>query len=151
MKKKVWGNATWLVFHTLAEKLKPEHTSEIASLFSIIVTICSNLPCPECLQHAKLAMQRVNKERITASKENLIEFLWMFHNTVNKRTKLPEFPRESLEIYKKANTRNVIIHFINIMSENSRNEKAMLDSFHRQRFIKTFKDYISANIGKYNL
>ena len=29
MKKKVWGNATWYIFHTLAEKLKPEFKSEM--------------------------------------------------------------------------------------------------------------------------
>ena len=29
MQKKVWGNATWYIFHTLAEKLKPEFKSEL--------------------------------------------------------------------------------------------------------------------------
>jgi hypothetical protein len=151
MKKKEWGNAVWYLFHTLAEKLKPECHSEVSVLFSHIITICNNLPCPDCQNHAKQAMQRANKSVITSSRENLINFLWMFHNSVNKRTKAPEYSKESLDMYKRSNTRNVIQNFISVMSENSRNERAMLNTFHRQRFIKAFIEYINVNIGKYNI
>ena len=128
MKKKEWGNAVWYLFHTLAEKLKPECHSEVSVLFSHIITICNNLPCPDCQNHAKQAMQRANKSVITSSRENLINFLWMFHNSVNKRTKAPEYSKESLDMYKRSNTRNVIQNFISVMSENSRNERAMLNT-----------------------
>jgi hypothetical protein len=150
MKKKVWGNATWYLFHTLAEKIKPEYSSEIPVLFSYIHDICNNLPCPDCQQHAMIAMQRANKQVITASKENLINYLWSFHNSVNKLTGLPEYPKESLELYKRAFTNAIVQNFINIMSQNLRNEKALLNSFHRQIFIKKFTTYITTNRYKFN-
>ena len=39
MSKQQWGNATWYLFHTLAEKLKPEFTSESGELFRQIKLI----------------------------------------------------------------------------------------------------------------
>ena len=46
---KTWGPCTWYLFHTLAEKVKEESFPLIKeSLISLIIRICSNLPCPEC-------------------------------------------------------------------------------------------------------
>ena len=150
MKKKEWGNAIWLLFHTLAEKLKPEFTSELPILVSHITGICNNLPCPDCQQHASEIMAKTNVSAVSASKEALIDFLWNFHNYVNNRTKVALYPKESLEIYKRANTINIIRNFINIMNEVSNNEKTMLFGFHRSLYIKKFIDYINNNIHKYN-
>ena len=72
MKKKEWGNAIWLLFHTLAIKLKDEHVNELPILIYHISQICSNLPCPNCLQHASGVMNNVNKNYISQSKDNLI-------------------------------------------------------------------------------
>ena len=150
MKKKDWGNAVWLLFHTLAEKIKDEHTDEISILVTHIICICNNLPCPDCQQHASKAMAQVNKKTITASKEALIDFLWRFHNDVNKRTKAQIFSKESLNKYKTANTQNVIRNFITIMKATSNSEKTMLHSFHRNLYMKQFIDYVNNNIHKYN-
>jgi hypothetical protein len=150
MKKKDWGNAVWLLFHTLAEKIKDEHTSELPLLVSHISDICNNLPCPDCQQHASKTMTQVNKSTITASKEALIHFLWVFHNNVNKRSKSNFYNKESLDKYKTSNTRNVVNHFIVIMSATSNNEKTMLHSFHRNIYMKKFIEYMNANIHKYN-
>jgi hypothetical protein len=150
MKKRDWGNAVWLLFHTLAEKLKDEHTSELPILVSHINSICSSLPCPDCQQHASRTMNVVNKNAIASSKEALKDFLWKFHNDVNKRTKAPFYPAESLDKYKTANTHNVIKHFINIMSATSNNEKTMLYGFHRALYMKQFIEYVNKNIYKYN-
>jgi len=126
MKKKDWGNAVWLLFHTLAEKLKIEYIAELPILVSHITQICSNLPCPDCQNHAMNTMGRVNVSTITTSKDALIHFLWQFHNDVNKRTKTVFYPKESLNIYKNANTKNVVNNIIRIMSATSNNEKTML-------------------------
>jgi len=150
MKKQVWGNATWYIFHTLAEKLKPEFKSELPILFSYISGICNNLPCPDCQKHASLAMQRANVPQITASQENLITYLWVFHNSVNRRTGSKEFTMEELSMYKRANTMNIVKNFINVMNENLRSDKAMLNTFYRKQFIATFIQYINANTHKYN-
>jgi hypothetical protein len=151
MKKKDWGNAVWFLFHTLAEKIKPEHTEELIVIVSHITNICNNLPCPDCKTHASRVMVQVNKKEIASSKEALIDFLWRFHNDVNKRTKTELYPKEALEKYKTANTANVIKNFIQIMSKTSNNQKTMLNSFHRDLYIKKFIEYINKNIQKYNI
>jgi hypothetical protein len=151
MKKKDWGNAIWLLFHTLAEKLKDEHISELPILVAHITQICANLPCPDCEQHATKTMARVNKAAIAASKEALIDFLWQFHNEVNKKTaKTPYYPKESLDRYKMANTYNVVKQFIIVMTSVANNEKTMLYGFHRSLYMKQFIDYINKYIYKYN-
>ena len=150
MKKKDWGNAVWLLFHTLAEKLKDEHTAEINTLVSHIVSICGNLPCPDCQQHASRVMAGVNKTMLSASKQSLIDFLWSFHNSVNQRTKTVFYPKESLEIYKRANTQNVVQNFIKIMTANSNIEKTMLNGFHKSLYMRKFIEYIRSNSYKYN-
>lgn len=151
MKKKDWGNAVWILFHTLAEKIKPEYTEELIVIVSHITSICSNLPCPDCQQHASRVMAQVNKNAIAASKETLIDFLWKFHNEVNKRTKAAFYSKEALDKYKTANTINVVKYFIQIMSKTSNNEKTMLHGFHRNLYMKKFIEYINANIDKYNI
>ena len=150
MKKRDWGNAVWLLFHTLAEKIKEEHTSELPLLVSHITSICNNLPCPDCQEHASKTMNIVNKTAIASSKEALIDFLWKFHNDVNKRTKTTYYPKESLDKYKTANTHSVVKHFIAIMSATSNNEKTMLHGFHRSLYMKQFIDYVNKNNYKYN-
>jgi hypothetical protein len=150
MKKKDWGNAVWLLFHTLAVKLKPEHKYELNVLVTHISNICNNLPCPDCQQHASMVMNKVNTGSISASQDSLIDFLWNFHNDVNRRTKADLYPKEALERYKTANTFNVVKHFITIMSAVANNEKTMLFGFHRALYMKQFINYIQQNIYKYN-
>ena len=95
-------------------------------------------------------MAHINKAEITASKDALIDFLWRFHNDVNKRNKGVYYPKESLGKYKSANTGNVVKHFITIMSATSNNEKTMLHGFHRTLYMKQFIDYVNKNMYKYN-
>ena len=152
MKKKVWGNAVWLLFHTLAEKIKPEFVStELKTIVLHITNICSNLPCPDCQKHSSLIMGQANIAAITASKEALIDFLWRFHNNVNQRNKSALYPKQSLDVYKRANTQNIIRNFITVMTAASNNEKTMLHSFHRDIYIKNLIQYINGNINKYNM
>jgi hypothetical protein len=150
MKKKEWGNAVWILFHTLAYKLKPEYSRETVALFSHILSICNNLPCPDCQEHAGRILSRTNKAGITSSRESLIQFLFTFHNMVNKSISTPEFRKEQLDMYATANTRNVISNFIRIMSVNANNEKLMMNSFRRQNYMNSFTNYIKANAYKYN-
>ena len=151
MKKKDWGNAVWFLFHTLAEKLKPEYTSEIPILVSHITNICENLPCPDCKDHASSIMKSANKTNISKSKETLIEFLWNFHNNVNHRIKSNFFKKDELIKYKSAITVQIIKNFISVMSQTTNNEKTMLHGFHRFLYIKKFVEYIQGNIHKYDM
>jgi hypothetical protein len=151
MKKQVWGNATWYLFHTLAYKLKPEFTSEVPIIFNHIKTICEHLPCPDCQAHATQFLAQVNVSLIISSKENLINFLHAFHNNVNKRLGHKEFSKiEHDNVYSRSITHNVIKYFLSIMDENIHNEKLMMLSFHRKRSVKTIREYFTNNIHKFN-
>lgn len=151
MKKQVWGNAIWYLFHTIAYKLKPEFSSEVPIIFNHIKSICNNLPCPTCQSHATMVLSHINVPLIISSNENLINFLHEFHNIVNKRIGNREFSKvEHDQIYSRAITNNVIKHFLSIMDQNNNNEKLMTLSFHRKRSVNFFRDYFTNNIHKFN-
>lgn len=145
-----WGSVTWTLFHTLAEKLKENNQEHIPLLFGQINNICKNLPCPTCREHAIHSLNTCNKNKIN-SRENLIRFLWEFHNIVNKRKDIKPMPfEECKELYKKYRTGIVVQNFLNIFSLNARNEKGMMDTFHRARCISQFKTYIVKYHSKFN-
>jgi len=149
MKKKTWGNAVWFLFHTLAYKLKPEYSSEVSVIVSYIVNICNNLPCPDCSEHAIKLLSQVNTKSIN-TRDSLIHFLFTFHNMVNKKINIPDFSKDSLNIYSRANTKNIVSHFINTMNLNMNNNKLMMDTFRRQNSLSNFVNYIRSNGYKYN-
>ena len=89
-----WGTITWFLFHTLAEKIKPESfENKKNELLKIIFLICNNLPCPECQDHAKETMKSM-KINMIKNKEDFQKMLWTFHNMVNKRRRVEQFTYE---------------------------------------------------------
>jgi|TARA_Y100000768_G_scaffold387947_1_gene381130 hypothetical protein len=145
-----WGKATWTLFHTLAEKLKENEINHVPVLLKEIINICHHLPCPTCREHAIATIKSCNKSLIT-NKEQLIIFLWQFHNKVNVKKKRNRMKLEDCQkLYKLAKTGNVIQYFLNIFSLNSKNEKGMMDTFHRAKCIERFKKYILQNHLKFN-
>ena len=98
-----WGPPTWIFLHTLAEKVKDTSFPLISQqLVRIMIQICNNLPCPDCTTHAKLFWINVNIANIR-SKEDLINLLFVFHNSVNKRKKILPFKHENLIKYNNLN------------------------------------------------
>ena len=151
MKKQVWGNATWYLFHTIAYKLKPEFGSEVPIIFNHIKNICNNLPCPNCQEHSTRFLSNVNTPIIISSQKNLINFLHEFHNIVNKRIGNKIFSKiEHDQMYSRAITNNVIKNFLSIMDQNTNNDKLIMASFHRKRHIKLIREYFINNIHKFN-
>tara|TARA_R110002072_G_scaffold178994_2_gene334939 strand:- start:207 stop:662 length:456 start_codon:yes stop_codon:yes gene_type:complete len=149
MSKQQWGNATWYLFHTLAEKLKPEFSSEASELFRQIKLLCGNLPCPDCTNHATETLNSANVRAIN-NRENIIEFIWQFHNKVNARTGKPQFTREECKRkYSCAITRIIFTNFISVFKMNARNDKAMMHSYRRQKSTQVFEKYMYANAYKY--
>ena len=151
MSKKIWGNSVWYLFHTLAYKIKSSDASDLKILFGHISSISKNLPCPECSEDSNSFLSRVNVNSITSSRENMITFLFEFHNHVNKKIGKPTYLLEDLKKYSLANTINIINHFNAVMNSNSNNSRLMMDSFNRQNAVKVFMDYIAQNIHKYKL
>ena len=70
--KPYWGPPTWILFHSLAEKIKDEHFEAIKTeLCNYILKVCLHLPCPICAKHAREYMKSVNFNNITTKQEAL--------------------------------------------------------------------------------
>lgn len=145
-----WGNATWYLFHTLSYKLKDSESAHAAKLLELFVSMCKNLPCPICREDAT-KMLSTSKMTIVSTKADLIRFMWQFHNLVNNKLKKPEMTfEEHNEKYAQANTQKIVYFYINVMSKNANNSRAMLDSFKRQDNTKEFQKYFNENIHRFN-
>lgn len=149
---KSWGPPCWYLFHSLAAKVKEEEFENVKmSFWSIISGTCSNLPCPECRQHATAIIGSVNKNIVLKSKVSLEKFLFDFHNSVNKRKRYKIFTVEEYESrYKNADLNKVITLFINTFNQSTRNNRLMMDAMQRQMFMKNFISWINTNRGKFN-
>ena len=147
--KKIWGNATWYVIHTLAYKLIED--KDVNGLIQQILQICENLPCIDCRNHAVNILSKSNIKNIN-NKQQLILFLLQFHNIVNRKLNNPDFTlEEHNELYSRSRTKEVVKHFIQVMQNQNYNEKSLLQSYHRKLFLKNFIIYMNNNINNYNL
>jgi hypothetical protein len=89
--EKHWGSYTWELFHTLANKIKPEVFFIIKDkLIEYIVSICSNIFCKSCQFHAIYYIKN-NPFTEISNKEDLKVKLFNFHNFVTEyRNKMRE-------------------------------------------------------------
>jgi hypothetical protein len=148
--KKEWGNATWYLFHTLSFKMKDQYFDELKNDFlNICLNICTNLPCPDCSDHAVAIMKNLNRDNIK-TKKDLQLFFFDFHNSVNRRTKKPIFNENQMFMYHKAVTKNIVFNYITILSKKYNNIKLLTNSFHRDMSMNEFKKWISHNSNKFN-
>jgi len=143
-----WGEPTWFLFHTIAEKIRPEYFTLLRKdLFDMIHQICSNLPCPICATHAKQYLASTNFATIQ-SKDHLRFFFHKFHNEVNQRKGFAIFPLDELSAkYEKANTVNMIHNFITYFEDKSPHSHRMIsDNLYRQRIVSVIKLWFNKNI-----
>lgn len=150
-KKMRWGEPTWFLFHTLAEKIKDEHFQQIrVELLNNFYAICSNLPCPDCANHAKAYMDGINFNTIR-TKEDLQRLFHTFHNVVNQRKGYPLMPYEELgPKYSKAITINIIRNFMEHFADRHRSPKLMANDLHRSRMVVVLKEWFNKNIVYFN-
>jgi hypothetical protein len=145
-----WGPPTWVFIHTLAEKIKDSSFINIGPhLILLILQICYNLPCPDCAQHAKQFWANVKLANIK-TKTDLINVLFVFHNTVNKRKLLPPFKHIDLQYYKTTN----LVETFNIFSKNyttKGNMNLINDSFHRNMLLASLRTWLMTNLIHFNL
>lgn len=147
-----WGPSTWYLFHTLSEKIKPENFMDIRDEFlNIVKSICLNLPCPSCAQHATNYMQNLNYNSIK-SKEDLKIFFMIFHNYVNERNKKPLFNINQLnEKYSKAKTINIIQNFIAVFQYKSKSFNMIANEMQRNRQVEIYKAWFNKNVNAFEL
>lgn len=149
--KAVWGPSVWYLFHTLSCKVKEEQFIYIKDdLLTFIYSICASLPCPECAEHSTGELKKLNKSTIR-NKDDFKKMLFQFHNHVNIRTKKPLFKYEDLEVkYNNAITKNVVYHFLEVMSRKHHNIRILTNDFQRDRMLQNFRSWLSINSNKFN-
>jgi hypothetical protein len=149
-KKMKWGEPTWFLLHTLAEKVKEESFLQIRSeLLKQIYAICTNLPCPICATHARDYLNGINFSTIQ-TKDTLKKMLFTFHNVVNANKGYASFPYEDLEKkYSTAVTANIINYFFPFFQEKQYNVQLISNNVFRERITKDFKTWISLNIQNF--
>ena len=144
MSTNVWGPPTWILFHTLIEKLSDEGYSKIGlALFGYIRRICNNLPCPDCAQHATSFLSKVNVSTLK-TKTDLKNMMYIFHNVVNKRKNKPMYNVNDVAQYKNNNLVEKYNAFISNFKTKG-NMKLLADSFQRKLLINDFKKWILVN------
>jgi len=146
-KKMTWGEPVWFLFHTLAHKIKEEHFLRLRDeLLNNIYNICNNLPCPACAKHATEYMNKVNFKTISR-KQDLKDLLFVFHNSVNERKGMPLFQYSELDAkYNLANTRNIIVNFINSFQKKNNSVNMIATDMYRTRLVAILKDWFNRNI-----
>jgi hypothetical protein len=146
-----WGQPTWTMFHTIAEKIKPElYPRYRGELLHIIKTISNTLPCPICATHATQYTKGITEAHL-ATKADFQNMLWEFHNSVNQRKGLPIFPYEKLHAtYSSANTRVVLQNFIEVHSDKHAGFRLVADDFYRNRIINFLRSWFINNIHAFN-
>ena len=147
----LWGEPFWNFFHILAEKVIGDSFPIIRSeLLSIIFMICSNLPCPDCTQHAIQYLNGVNFNNIQ-TKESLKETLYNFHNTVNVRKRQSLFPRIELETkYKQGLLYPSYLKFIHFFKMKHHNVRLMSEDLHRQKIAIIINNWFTKNYIYFN-
>ena len=140
-----WGPPTWMFIHTMAEKVKEDSYPIIGGqIIANIIQICANLPCPDCADHSKVFWSKVKISNIK-TKQDLINILFVFHNTINKRKNLTIFKYDDLQYYKSKN----IVNTFNAFSANFNtkgNMKLITESFHRARLVVFLRNWLVGNI-----
>jgi hypothetical protein len=152
MSKQLWGNSTWYIFHTLAEKLKPDCESEIQTILYHFKQVSFNLPCQDCAKHATDMMHNAKLDKVK-TRDDLKQFFLEFHNVVNKKLNKPIFSRDECDkLYAKANTVNVVNHFIAVMKSNQiATERTMMHTVTRHLCVDSIAKYMREHGYKYNL
>jgi len=141
----VWGPPTWEFFHTLSVKIREQNFKILGPIvLNFIKRICSNLPCPECSQHATNFFI-TNSKTVIDKKEKLIALLYIFHNKVNVRKKKDPFLYENMKIYQDKNLVDVYNNFIRVYNYKG-NLNQINESFHRDRIIFDLKKFLMANV-----
>lgn len=144
-----WGPPTWILFHTLAEKINENiFPTLMPELVLNIKKICTSLPCPECSQHAINFWKKINISGIR-NKQDLKNMICLFHNIVNKRKNKPLFNNENLAaLYSNNNIINVYNNFVAVYQTHG-NMQLLADSFQRKLILVGFKKWIMTNFNNF--
>lgn len=150
MKKAGWGPIVWKTLHCITLKIKNEEfEKEKNYIIKIISDICINLPCPQCASHASNFIRRYKMKNIK-NKDELIKYIFLMHNNVNKRLKKKSYNFDDIEIYNSYDIKNVLTDYYKMNINLRTSERMMLHNYHRKMFISEFYNYFNRNIAKFD-
>jgi hypothetical protein len=152
VKKMKWGEPIWNLFHLLAEKVREESFLTIREeLLNLIYTVCANLPCPDCANHAVSYMNGINYKTIQ-TKAQLQDMLFTFHNSVNIRKGFYLFPKEKLsERYSNMKTISVLHIFMFHFKDKHKSIRMIANDFHRSKIAENLKQWFNLNIRYFDM
>jgi hypothetical protein len=149
MPTKSWGPVTWIMLHTLSEKLNSndvDFNNKFKEFKHLIHQLVSNLPCPLCTRHSINYFKKNNFNNVKHNE--LKKYLFDFHNDVNKNLGKQLFKHEDLDdTYKNNNIFQVMNHFI---SRYNASINGMF-GFKQKQFIATFYEWFVNNKHMFNL
>ena len=141
-----WGKPTWYLLHMLAQRIKESEFLNVRDgLLKTIYLICTNLPCPNCSEHAKQYLDKINFNNIQ-SKDELIKLLFSFHNIVNQRKGFPIFKESELVMYNNINIIICIQMFMVHFSDKSGSYKLMANDLYRKRIVDDVRNWLKDNL-----
>lgn len=141
-----WGAPTWTLFHMIPEKVT--HANFIKykdSVIRVIVTICNNLPCPSCSQHASEYMKKVNFSSIRTS-EDLKKMLFNFHNLVNQRKGYAQYSYDDMIKYVDLDSTTVINEFMSHFQKKIYAPNLMAQQIYRQKQVEVVQTWFRENL-----
>lgn len=149
--KVAWGPPTWMMFHTMAEKIDERFFAQNSlNILQLIQTICHNLPCELCSNHAKQYMNKVQFNTIR-TKDDLKRFLFDFHNDVNKRKGYPLFEISQLQTeYINRDMKQCVYDFIVHFQKKTRNIHLISQEMYRQRNAHNVREWFRQNIQHFS-
>tara|TARA_Y100001970_G_C14233173_1_gene860030 strand:+ start:1615 stop:2067 length:453 start_codon:yes stop_codon:yes gene_type:complete len=148
---KIWGPSTWIFFHTIAQKIKPQYFIEKKiELLNLIKSITSNLPCPDCKEHATEIMKSLKPNSIQ-TKEDFIEMLFYFHNHVNEKLGKKKFNINNLSVYDDYILSVVITNFLQSWNRLPNNISMINEGFRRKIVLKNTIVWFKKNIKYFEI
>ena len=121
VKIKIWGPITWNLLHTIAEKIYPDKfLSAKKDIATIILLIIKNIPCPICREHAEAHIKR-HDIFICKTRDELINYIFIFHNETSKHAKNQIAGKDILTKYKKYDF-NIIVNQYMFHYKNTRSD-----------------------------
>lgn len=117
-----WGPGLWRFYHTMSVNIKKKYFNEIKDEYlNLCIKMCHSLPCPMCRRHATDYMSKINKSEIK-NRKDLIQLFYNFHNHVSQSKNREIYKDETLSIYKKLKTEQIINESSNILKRYFNNE-----------------------------
>jgi hypothetical protein len=147
VKIKIWGPITWNLLHTITEKIYDDRFIYAKiDVVNIILLILQNIPCPICREHAETFIKKHNIN-LCNSRDELINYIFNFHNESNRHAENPIFGKNVLTKYKTFNF-NVIVNEYMKYYKNVRSDDLKF-SFSKSQNLKTIFSLLVKNTNNF--